>query len=106
MVPHTPPTLTEGLTLHVSISFSKAISDFLAISPEIATFIPQGATPAPGHSALWRANIEGQQGVWICLLINCFVEAKHPSEFTRKDEYGRNPLLQKVKKLFFYFFLQ
>lgn len=40
---------------------------FLAISPEIATFIPQEATPASGHSALWRESVEGQQRAWTCL---------------------------------------
>lgn len=66
-MPPTPSTLMEGLPLDVCISFSKAVHAFLAISPEIATFIPQEATPASGHSALWWGSIEGQQGAWTCL---------------------------------------
>lgn len=76
---------TEGLPLHVCVPFAKAVPAFLAISPEITTFIPQGAAPASGHSASWRANIEGQQREWI------WIFGGKICEFNRKDEWW-NPI--------------
>lgn len=72
----------------------------LAISPEIATFTPQEATPASGRSALWGANVEGQQG-GMDTSANCFLEAKYPCEFAWKDEYGGITLLQSEKANYF-----
>lgn len=94
-MPHTPPTLTEGLPLDVWISFSKAVCAFLVISPECLFLQKQ-------HQPLVILPVEGKcwgTAVGMAMSANCFLDAKYPCKFTMKDEYGGTPLLQKVKKI-------
>lgn len=60
-------------------------------------------SPSRTSTSLWSFCIVEGKG-WgaaggMGVSANCILEAKYPWEFTRKEEYGGTPLLQKVKNV-------